>query len=203
MARTNLSIDRNVFDEFATQVEKRNMTMFAFANESLSVISKIAAEGGDPSSLYSIWKVVSILKEADAITLPSDFVEQLIEELYISDKERLLQHFTDLGASLVGLLKIFAEDANSLSALAKEFGFIVPIKRFTLSNGGNGNIQVDVVGAGKSMATTECSTAFLKAILNGYGYLVFKEDLHPGAIRIWSQKRSQAVAEVFSPVPTT
>ncbi len=201
MARTNLSIDRNVFEEFATQVEKRNMTMFAFANESLSVISKIAAEGGDPSSLYSIWKVVSILKEADAITLPSDFVEQLIEELYVSDKERLLRHFSDLGASLVGLLKIFAEDANSLSALAKEFGFIVPIKRFTLSNGGNGNIQVDVVGAGKSMATTECSTAFLKAVLNGYGYSVFKEDLHPGAIRIWSQKRSQAVTEVFSATP--
>ncbi len=202
MARTNLSIDRNVFEEFADQVEKRNMTMYAFANESLSVISKVAAEGGDPSSLYSIWKVVNILKEADAITLPSDFVEQLIDELYAADKERLLQHFSELGASIVGLLKIFAEDATSLSALAKEFGFIVPIKRFTLTNGGNGNIRVDVVGAGKSMATTECSTAFLKAVLNGYGYTVSKEDIHPGAIRILSQKRSQAMAEAVSVAPT-
>ncbi len=200
MARTNLSIDRDVFTEFAAQVERRNMTMFAFANESLTVISKIAAEGGDPSSLYSIWKVVSILKEADAITLPSDFVEELIEELYVADKGRVLQHFSELGASMVGLLKIFADDATSLSALAKEFGFIVPIKRFSLSNGGNGNIQLDVVGAGRSMATTECSTAFLKAVLNGYGYSVTKEDLHPGAIRIWGQKRSQTMAEVF-PAP--
>ena len=203
MARTNLSIDREVFREFAAQVERRNMTMFAFANESLTAVSKIAAEGGDPSSLYSIWKVVSILKEADAITLPSDFVEILIEELYVRDKRRVLQHFSDLGASMVGLLKIFADDATSLTALAKEFGFIVPIKRFSLSNGGTGNIQLDVVGAGRSMATTECSTAFLKAVLNGYGYSVFKEDLHPGAIRLWGQKRSQAVTEVFPAAQAT
>ncbi len=201
MARTNLSIDRTVFEEFAAEAGRRNMTMFAFANESLAAISKISAEGGDPSSIYSVWKVVSILKEADAITLPSDFVEELIEELYSADKERLLQHFADLGASLVGLLKIFADDAASLTALAKEFGFIVPIKRFSLSNGNNGNIEVDVVGAGKSIATTECSTAFLKAVLNGYGYSVVKDDLHPGAIRLWGQKRSQGKAEAFAAPP--
>lgn len=201
MARTNLSIDRSIFEEFATQVEKRNMTMFAFANESLSVISKIAADGGDPSELYSIWKVTTILKEADAITLPSGFVEQLIEELYVLDKQRLLDHFHELGNSLVGLLKIFAEDVSSLTALAKEFGFIVPIKRFSLSNGVNGNIQVDVVGAGRSIATTECSSEFLKAVLNGYGYSVSKEDIHPGAIRLWGQKRSLPASEPFVAPP--
>lgn len=201
MARTNLSIDRNVFEEFAAQVEKRNMTMFAFANESLSVISKIAAEGGDPASLYSVWKVTTILKEADAITLPSGFVEDLIEELYSTNKERLLEHFRDLGGSLVGLLKIFAEDVTSLSGLAKEFGFIVPLKRFSMSNGVNGNIQVDVVGAGKTMATTECSCEFLKAVLSGYGYSVIKADLHPGAIRLWGQKRSLTKSEAFIAAP--
>jgi len=198
MARTNLSIDRKVFEEFATQVEKRNMTMFAYANNSLSVISKIAAEGGDPASLYSIWRVTNILKEADAIMLPSDFLEDLLEELYVSDKQRLLDRFRDLGVSLVGFVKIFADDVTSLAALAKEFSFFVPIKHFSLTKGLNGDIQVDVVGAGKRMAAAECSSEFLRGILSGYGYSVTKEDLHPGVMRFWAQRKSLPRAEVFS-----
>jgi hypothetical protein len=198
MARTNLSIDREVFEDFAAQAARKNMTMFAFANESLSIVSKIASEGGDPSSLYSMWKVNSILKQADAITLPSDFAEVLIEELYAEDRQRLLKHFRDLGDSMVGLLRMFADDVRSLSMLAKEFGFVVPIKRFSLSDGASGNIQVDVVGAGRSMAVVECSCEFLKAVLNGYGYSVTREDLHPGTMRLWGQKKSSIRSEAFA-----
>lgn len=198
MARTNLSIDRKVFEEFAHQVEKRNMTMFAYANESLSVMSKIAAEGGDPSSLYSVWKVTTILKEADAIMLPSDFFEDLLDELYASDRQRLLDRFRALGSSLVGLLKIFADDVANLGALAKEFSFMVPIKHFSLSKGPNGDIKVDVVGAGKRMAAAECSSEFLKGILNGYGYSVVKEDLHPGVMRFWAEMKTMPTNMMFS-----
>ena len=197
MSRTNLSIDRTVFEEFSAQVGRRNMTLFAFANESLTAVSKIAAEGGNPSDIYSIWKVVSILKEVDAISLPSSFVEGLIADLYETDKERLLARFRELGTSMVGMLKIFAGDVSSLTKLAKDFGFIVPIKHFTLSNGGNGDIHVDVIGTGKTMQATECSNEFLKAVLDGYGYTVLKEDIHPGALRLWGQKRSQPRTEEF------
>lgn len=198
MARTNLSIDRRVFEEFANQVERKNMTMFAYANESLSVMAKVAAEGGDPSSLYSIWKVTTILKEADAIMLPSDFLEELLEELYVTDKRRLLDRFHALGASLVGLLRIFADDVANLGALAKEFSFMVPIKHISMSKDPNGDIQVDVVGAGKRMAAAECSSEFLKGVLGGYGYSVTKEDLHPGVMRFWAQKKSMATNMVFA-----
>ena len=81
MARTNLSVDRKVFDEFSAQAARKNMTLYAFANQSLLTIANIAAEGGDPSQVYPIWKVLSILKQVDVITLPSDFVEQMIEKL--------------------------------------------------------------------------------------------------------------------------
>src|SRR5208337_156825 len=127
MARTNLSIDRKIFEDFAAQANTRNMTLFAFANESLSTMSKIAADGGDPAALYPTWKVISILKEADAVTLPSEFVETLIEQVYAIDKEKVLRQFRDLGSSLVGLLKITAADVPDLAKLAKDFTFLVPI----------------------------------------------------------------------------
>ena len=115
MARVNLSIDREVFDAFANQVVKRNMTLYAFANECLSAMSKISEEGGDPAELYDVWKVLSILKEAEVVTLPSGFVEVLIQELYQSNKAGLLKHFRELGEQMVGLLTVFADDVPTLA----------------------------------------------------------------------------------------
>ena len=48
MARTNISVDQNVFDAFSAEAARQNKTLFAFANESLSVITKVAEEGGAP-----------------------------------------------------------------------------------------------------------------------------------------------------------
>ena len=201
MARVNLSIDRQVFEEFADQVGKRNMTLYAFANECLSAMSKIAEEGGDPAELYDVWKVLSILKEAEVVTLPSGFLESLIQELYQINKAVLLRHFRELGEQTVGLLTVFADDVPALAKLARDFTFIVPIKHFSVSNGSSnhdGEMRIDVVGAGKSLEATECSSEFLKGVIGGYGYSIVKEDLHPGTIRLWCQARNHTNKEVFA-----
>jgi hypothetical protein len=190
MARTNLSVDRKVFEEFSAQADRKNMTLFAFANESLSAISKISAEGGDPGEMYRIWRVLTILRQVDVITLPSDFVEELVVRLYAADKETTMARFRELGSSLVGLLKMATEDLAGLSDLAQDFGTIIPIKRFRMATLKDGKVEVDVVGAGKGTETTVCSSEFLKSILNGYGYDVVKEEIHAGAIRLWAEKRN-------------
>jgi len=191
MARTNLSIDRAVFEEFAAQAERRNMTLYAFANESLSVVARIASEGGDPNEVYRLWKVLSILREVDVIILPSDFVEEMIVQLYHINKKQLLARFSELGTSLVALLKIAADDIEDLTSLAKGFIFLIPVKHFDIQNVRNGTIEVNVVGAGKGRETTECSCEFLKAVLAGYGYTVTKEEIHAGVIRLWAELKDK------------
>ena len=192
MARTNLSIDKQVFEEFAAEAERRKMTLFAFANESLSAIAKISQEGGNPEEFYKIWRVLSILRQVDVITLPSDFVEDLIEKQYNTDSSSTKAKFRELGTSLVGLLKMAAEDVEGLSPLAKDFGFFIPIKHFGLTAPKDGVIQVDVVGAGKAIETTQCSSEFLKAIIEGYGYSIKREELHPGTIRLAAEKQARS-----------
>src|SRR2546422_10790852 len=86
MARTNISVDQAVFEEFSSQAKLKDKTLFAFANETLSAVAKISAEGGDPSELYGLWRTISLLKQVDVITLPSDFVDELIATQYASDK---------------------------------------------------------------------------------------------------------------------
>jgi hypothetical protein len=191
MARTNLSVDRKVFEEFSAQADKRNMTLYAFANESLSAISRISAEGGDPEGLYQVWKVLSVMKEVDAIVFPSDIVEELVVQLYRIDKKRLLARFSELGTSLVALLRIVAEDLQGLISLAKGLFSFIPVKHMEVLTLENGSIEVNLVGAGKGIETTECSSEFLKSVLYGYGYNVTREEIHPGVIRLWAETKSK------------
>jgi hypothetical protein len=191
MARTNISVDQGVFEEFSAQADRQNKTLFAFANESLSAVSRICAEGGSPNDLYPLWRTISILKQIDVITLPSDVVDELIARLYNVDKAYLLKMFQDLGSRLVGLLKIAAEDLETMGQLAKDFTVILPVKQLKLTKHDKDSVEIDIVGAGRRIESTECTAEFLKAILNGYQYTVTKQDMSVGTLRVWARRRPE------------
>ncbi len=191
MKRTNMSIDHEVFEEFSSQAEKKHRTLFTYANDWLSVASKVAAEGGDPSDVYALWRSISLLKEVDVITLPSDFVDELIAKQYALDKESLLGMFRDLGSRVSGILKIAAKDLHELETLATDFIALLPVKQFkvVVPEDPHGRVEIDVVGAGRRIESTHCTLEFLSAILNGYGYEVTKHELNVGTVSIWAFKR--------------
>lgn len=190
MARTNISVDQRVFDEFSYQAERQNKTLFAFANEWLSAVAKISAEGGNVTDMVRMWRTVSLLKQLDVITLPSDFIDELVAKHYENDKEGTLKLFRELGASLIGILKIAANDLEELTVLAKDFIAMLPIKQFKIINLNDGNsVEIDIVGAGRKIESTECSLEFVKSIIEGYGYTISKHEMNVGTIRMWASKR--------------
>lgn len=190
MARTNISVDQTVFDEFSSEAERQNKTLFAFANESLLAVSKISAEGGNPSNLYHMWRTVTLLREMDVVTLPSDFIDGMIAQLSATDKPALLKSFHDLGSRLSGVLKIAADDLNDLEEVAKDFAALLPIKEFKTKNNQDGSVEIDIVGAGRKIESTECVFEFVDAVLNGYGYRVMKKDINIGTIMVLASKKS-------------
>jgi hypothetical protein len=193
MARTNISADQVVFNEFSSEAQRQNKTLFAFANESLSTMAKIAAEGGNPVDLYKMWRAVTLLKQIDVITFPSDFVDELISKDYARDKEGTLKMFRNMGNQIVGVLKIAAEDLDELSALVRNFAGLLPVKQFTLAPKEDKNkVEIDVVGAGRKIESTECALEFLTSVLNGYGYTVTKKEVNVGTIRVWASRRGFA-----------
>ena len=189
MARTNISVDQNVFEAFSAEAERQNKTLFAFANESLSVVTKISTEGGNSSDLYAIWRSFALLKQVDVITLPADFVDQITAELYAIDKEATLKKFSDLGSRIVSLLKIFAEELPELSKVEKDFRGLLPIKQLTIKEISKGNYEIDVIGAGRKIESTECAREFLISIVRGYGYAVNRQETNVGTIRLWVTSR--------------
>ncbi len=184
VARANISLDRDVFDSFSAQVDRNGKTIYASTNEWLGAASEILAEGGDAKDLLRLWRSYSVLKQVDVITLPSDFVDDAIGKLYEADKVGILEMFDRLGSNLVGLLKIVAPDIEHLAVLAKDFVMLMPVKRLEMKKVDGDSVQVSVVGAGKKISSTECSLAFIKAILNGYGRNVASQEASVGTISL-------------------
>ncbi len=189
MARTNISVDQVVFDEFSSQAQRQNKTLFAFTNETLSTVAKITAEGGEPLELYKMWRAVNLLKEMDVITFPSDFIDDWTAREYARDKSATLKMFRDLGSKVVGVLKIAAPDLDDLGELVGNFGGLLPVKRFTLAAKEKNKVEIDVVGAGRRIESTECALEFLTSVLNGYGYSVNKKEVNVGTIRVWASEK--------------
>ncbi|MDG7036936.1 MAG: hypothetical protein JRN32_01540 [Nitrososphaerota archaeon] len=192
--RASLSVDRGIADEFSTQAEHKGKTLYAFANEWIEVASKISAEGGTAQDVLGHWRVCSILKQVEIITLPADFVEELISKLYATEKENLLNMFAKLGEDLVGLMKMVAPDIEQLGDLAIHFAEIIPTKKIDIRRTDGNSLEVNVIGAGRMIETTECSFEFIKAILNGYGYSVASQELHVGTIMIKCSKRNLRIS---------
>ena len=136
-------VDDAVFDEVSLQARKQGRTLYAFMNETLSVMAKICEGGGNPSELLEMWRLTSTLKLLEVITLPSDFVDDMIVELYHTDKEALLRKASELGSRLVEPLQIIAGDMDRLSELAKDLKLILPIKELRMVNDANKRLDRD------------------------------------------------------------
>lgn len=150
---------------------------------------KICEEGGNVSELYQLWRLASVMKQIDVMVLPADFLDDLIAKEYATGREALLKMFRNLGSGLVSLLKLVAGNLDKLAELEKDFEFVLPIKSFKVSYPENHVAEIDIVGAGKKLESTECSAEFVKAVLTGYGYDITKQELGIGVIRIWASKR--------------
>jgi len=188
MPRNSISVESNVADEFSLQAELAGKTLYTFANEWLQAAANISAEGGTANEVVGNWRIFSVLRQVDVITLPADFVELLIANLYVLEKDNLFKTFNKLGSDLVSLMKMAAPDIGQLTVLAKEFAQIIPTKRIDITKSDSNAIQVDIVGAGRRIETTECSFEFVKAILSGYGYRITSQDVGIGVIRIRATK---------------
>jgi hypothetical protein len=189
MARSNISVDKKVFDDFSAQAMLEGKTLYAFTNDWLEVAAKISSHGGKGKDAFDLWRSNAILKQFDTIVLPSDFVDNMLVKLHAADKSSLLKSFSELGKELVGVLKIAADDIDALSELVKEFTPFTPIKRFETKTINGDSMEVSIVGVGKKIESTECCFEFLKSVLNGYGYDVSSHELHPGTIRLVATKR--------------
>jgi len=190
--RISISVDRGIGEDFSRQADRTGKPLYAFANDWLATASKISAQGGTADKAGEEWKVCSVFKDAEAIPLPAEFVEQLVEGLCQSDKEQALKTFRALGENLAPLLMIYAPKIDQLADIARGFAVMAPLKRLDIERIDGGSVVISVVGAGRRYDVTECAFEFLRAVLAGYGYMVTAYELGVGTIRLEAGRRAKA-----------
>jgi hypothetical protein len=199
--RLSISVDRGTGVEFSAQAANAGKTLSAFANEWLMAASRISADGGTAAKSLDEWRVNSFFRDLEVVPLPAEFVEELVEGLCKSDKDRALITFSALGAELVSLMKIYAPDVDGLANLARAFAGIVPLKKLDLEKPDSSSVVLNVVGAGRRFEVTECAFEFVKSILYGYGYTVTGHELGVGTIRVEAKRSGLPVERGPASVP--
>jgi hypothetical protein len=188
--RVNISVSRDVFEEFSFQARKNKRTLFSFANDSLLIMAKISSEGGNPTEVYRIWRSLSLIRTVDTVTLPLDLVDEIISKLYVRDRESLMSIFRDAGSRLAALLKFFATDFDEFVAFIHDVSPVLPLKQINIIKKDT-LAEFHVLGAGRRIETTECFFEFLRSIIECYGYGLVSKDVAPGTILATVKRRSE------------
>ncbi len=184
MSRTSLAVDEKIAKQLATIAKERKMTLYALVNEIMENAVKLLNEGADIRVISNLWLVHRLLSEVDAVILPSDFMDDLIAELYRHDSEKLLKRFYKLGQEVSALIKIYAKDLDQLIHLADTYAKYLPIKNLEIKYLGNITYEVGLIGIGNKIESTKCIMEFLKGLLSEYNITIIEHNVARGIIHL-------------------
>jgi len=188
LPRTNISVADEVADELSAEAMKRNKTLYAFANESLTAVISVCKLSGEPSEVLSAWKLGRILKEVDAVPIPGDLTEKLLKKLYETDSDWLLKSWAAEGRRIGSYLQMGYQDLSSLSRDAVDFQKLLPFKRVEVRSlddaSGRARLLLRIVGAGLSSESTACAEQFARGIAESYLWTVRTVKMAEGILEL-------------------
>lgn len=183
MRRASVRLDGQSSAEISLIAKSEEKTIRAFVNEWLFVAARLSKQGWSPSKLESLTSAFMLMKETNAITLPSDFVDELIAREYKTDKQGLFKMFREMGSQIAGIVKIDSPSIHEFAKVANDFLLLLPLKMFRVSTDKKeSSVEVIVVGAGKRIESTECAFEMLEAFVNSYGFSVTDRKINAGTI---------------------
>ncbi|MDG6927314.1 MAG: hypothetical protein JRN10_03680 [Nitrososphaerota archaeon] len=173
MPRTNIAVDKQLALRLADESEKENKTAYAMANEMLNSCLDLISKGGNVSSMPKFWEIIKIMKDVDAVPVPGNLLEEVINRLYTYDREWLMKIGRKQGEELGLYLSTFYPSIFDLIANSKDvLTQIFPIKRFDLESmkkSGEATIFVfKTAGVGRSKETAEFVNEVLRGLFSVY-----------------------------------
>ena len=173
MPRTNIAVDKQLALRLADESERENKTAYAMANEMLNSCLDLISKGGNVSSMPKFWEIIKIMKDVDAVPVPGNLLEEVINRLYTYDREWLMKIGRKQGEELGLYLSTFYPSIFDLIANSKDvLTQIFPIKRFDLESmkkPGEATIFVfKTAGVGRSKETAEFVNEVLRGLFSVY-----------------------------------
>lgn len=184
MYRSTLSVNGEIAKELLALARERNMTLFALTNQILETAILLMKVGIDFQGLRNFVSVMKILKDVDAVVIPSDFLDKLIAELYKNNQKELLNSFKQLGTELAEYLKLEAPNIEKLISLAQTLSTLFPLKRINLRRLNHTTYELSAVGVGGRQESTLCVYYFVEGVLEKYGLEIQEKTIGKGLITV-------------------
>lgn len=182
--RTTLAVRREVAEKLSELARERKSSVYALASSILEQGIQVIRESGSDAVISNLWRVYKILRDADAVVLPSYFMDALIKELYAHDKKKLFSLFGQLGRDVGLLMKTYASSFEELVSLATLFSYFFPLKRVELRDLGKDGLEISVIGVGDSVETTEAVSVAAKEMLAVFGIDVVNQTVSRGMMKL-------------------
>jgi hypothetical protein len=182
--RTTIAVRREVAEKLSELAKERKSSVYALASSILEQGIEVIKESGSDSVISNLWRVYKVLRDADAVVLPSYFMDALIKELYNHDRKKLFSLFSQLGRDVGLLMKTYASSFEELVSLATLFSYFFPLKRVELRNLGKDGLEISVVGIGESVETTEAVSVAAKEMLSVFGVEVVNQTVTRGVMKL-------------------
>lgn len=183
MVRASLAVDAEIADSLSKLAEAKHMTLYSLTNQILQTFVEMMNENIEPQDVKALFRAHVLLRDLDAVVLPSEFMDMLIADLYAVNKEKLLERFRQLGRDVGKVLKVYAASVEELFELAKTVGQFFPLKRLEVRPKQMKQYEIALLGVGSRPESTQCVYESVKAILHEYGYRTRNETVGKGIIK--------------------
>jgi hypothetical protein len=184
MGRMSLAVESNLGEELSQLAKKKNMTLYALTNEIIEAGIEAMNEGMDIDFLRDLWKTYRILRDFDAILLPSEFMDNLLSKLYEKDRDFLLNRFYKLGREVGKYIRILADTPEQLFQLGNKLLKFYPLKTVNIKSIGPGLYEVSAFGVGGVIESTQCVFELAKGIFEEFRLRIVESEVSKGLLRL-------------------
>jgi len=188
MTKQDVYVDSSTAQSLAAQASSRGKTLYSFTNEILDVALRVFSEGGNENEIFPAWKTSRVSKDIEgAPYLPRTLIWSMVERLYRSDPDWLLEQWLEAGKRLGERLRRFHPTLEDLQVGISGIQSLMAERRLEVKRqrgkDGQAEIQLRLV-TDLTPELTACGERLLVGLLSAYSFRPTAIQVAGGTIEI-------------------
>ncbi|MGC9105309.1 MAG: hypothetical protein ACP5HQ_02640 [Thermoprotei archaeon] len=181
MVRATLAASEELVDSLDSEAKKRGLTLYSLTNTSLASMIHILRMGKPPETLQALVKFAELSEALRLVPVTDWFIENLISELYKTNKEKMVEICEKTGEQLATFLTGYAPTLEELMNTFSLVKLILPLKSVYMKNVDD-TVVITIVGSGFNLESTECSARIAAKVFQAYGLKVQEIKYNTGGV---------------------
>src|SRR5207302_415179 len=176
MTKQDVYVESNTAQSLAAQASSRGKTLYSFTNEVLDVALRVLGQGGNENEIFPAWKTSRVSKDiGGAPFLPGSLIWKMVERLYRSDPEWLMEEWAEAGRRLGERLRILHPTVEDLQAGLSGLQSLIAERKIEVQRKPGGKDRAGIrlrVVTDLTPELAACGERFLEGVLSAYAFQV-------------------------------